>query len=91
MGKLGTGITLLVVGAMLTFALNIDIPGVGKDALGIILMLGGLLVLGLWLVTENQRRHRHAVVEQEHVVEESVPVVEEDVPPARTRRRRRYL
>ena len=91
MGKLGTGITLLVVGAMLTFALNIAIPGVGKDALGVILMLGGVLVLGVWMVTENQRRHRRTVVERDQVVEEPVAFVEDGVPPVTTRRRRRYL
>ena len=85
MGKLGTGITLLVIGAILTFAVQVDLPGVGEYALGIILMLAGALVLVLWYVMEHQRRHAHTVVEDRSpVVEERAPIVEE-------RRRRRFF
>ena len=85
MGKLGTGITLLVIGAILTFALRVDVPGVGEYALGVILMLAGALVLVLWLVTDHQRRHAYTVVEERGpIVEERAPIVEE-------RRRRRFF
>ena len=77
MGKLGAGITLLVIGAVLTFALTIDIPGIGKDTLGIILMAGGGLAIGFWLMTEN--RHRGTYVEES--------VVDDGVTPVRRRRR----
>jgi membrane protein implicated in regulation of membrane protease activity len=84
MGKLGTGISLLVIGAILTFALQVDLPGVGEYALGLILMLAGALVLVLWYVTEHQRRRAYTVVEDRTpVVEEREPIVEE-------RRRRRF-
>ena len=60
MGKLGAGITLLVVGAILTFALTIDIPGIGKDTLGIILMVAGAVALIVALVMQAQRgRTKH--------------------------------
>lgn len=91
MGKLGAGITLLVIGAILTFAVTIDIPGIGKDALGVILMLGGALAIALWLVTENQRRHHHTVVESEPVLEEPVGYVDDGVRPVAARRRRRFF
>lgn len=90
MGKLGGGITLLVIGAILTFAVHVNIPGLGEHALGVILMLGGVLVLALWFVMENQRRRSHTIVEQRGpVVEERAPVVEERAPVVEERRRRR--
>lgn len=91
MSKLGAGITLLVIGAILTFAVDVRIPGVGKDALGVILMLGGVLAIVLWMVTENQRRHHHTIVERDAVVEEPVAYVDEGVRPVTERRRRRFL
>ena len=80
MGKLGAGITLLVVGAVLTFAVNIDIPGIGKDALGIILMAAGVLAILFWLMTENRYRHGSSYVEE-------TPVIDDGVAPVRRRRR----
>ena len=82
MGKLGAGITLLVVGAILTFALTIDIPGIGKDTLGIILMAAGVLAIVFWLMTENRYRHGGGYVEE-------APVIDDGVAPVR--RRRRFL
>lgn len=78
MGKLGTGITLFVIGAILTFALHVNIPGLGENALGVILMLAGVLLVGLWFILGNQRRHGRTVVEERGpVAEERRPVVEE--------------
>jgi hypothetical protein len=91
MGKLGAGITLVVIGAILTFALTIDIPGIGKDTLGIILMVGGLLAIGLWLMTENQYRQGRTVVGSDPVVEDRAPLVDDGVAPVAARRRRRFL
>ena len=42
---IGLGIVLIVIGAILAFALNIDIPGVGDDTLGYILMIAGVLAI----------------------------------------------
>jgi len=83
MGKIGGGVTLLVVGAILMFALEVDVPGIGTDALGIILMLGGAVLLVLGLVTETQHRRGGTLVDDRDAV-----VVDDAVP---TRRRRRYL
>jgi len=87
MGRVGGGITLIVVGAILTFAVRVDVPGIGEYALGLILMLAGIVLLVLHFVLLNQRQRSHTVVEDrpryvEEVVEEE-PVVER-------RRRRRY-
>ena len=99
MGKLGTGITLLVIGAILTFALRVDLPGVGEYALGVILMLAGALVLVLWFMMDHQRRRAYTVVEDRGpvieerapIIEERAPIIEERAPVVEQRRRRRFL
>ena len=57
---IGVGIVLIVIGAILLFALNIDLPFVSDDTLGIILIVAGALALILSLVMQAQRgRTRH--------------------------------
>ena len=57
---IGLGILLIVVGAIFLFALNLDIPFVSDDTLGIILLLAGVLTLVLALVLNYQRgRTKH--------------------------------
>jgi len=57
---IGLGIVLIVVGAILLFALNVDLPLVSDDTLGIILIVAGVLALVLALVLNAQRsRTRH--------------------------------
>lgn len=53
---IGLGIFLIVVGAILVFALNIDIPGVGDDTLGWILIVAGVLAIVLSLALASRRR-----------------------------------
>lgn len=56
----GIGVLLLVAGAILRFAIQVDIPGVDDDTLGVILMVVGVLAIILALVTTQQRgRTRH--------------------------------
>ncbi len=94
MSKISMGITLFVIGAILTFALRVNIPGFGTHALGVILMLVGALLVGLSLFLEQQRRRAHTIYEERGPVVER-PVVEEravvEDPPVIERRRRRYL
>lgn len=57
---IGIGIVLIVIGAILLFALNVDLPFVTDDTLGIILIVAGILALILSLVLNAQRtRTRH--------------------------------
>ncbi|HKH56452.1 MAG TPA: DUF6458 family protein [Propionibacteriaceae bacterium] len=57
---IGLGILLIVIGAIFLFALNLDIPFVSDDTLGIILLLAGVLTLVLALVLNYQRgRTKH--------------------------------
>jgi Domain of unknown function (DUF6458) len=53
---IGLGIFLIVVGAILVFALNVDIPGVGDDTLGWILIVAGALAIVLSLALASRRR-----------------------------------
>jgi uncharacterized membrane protein HdeD (DUF308 family) len=57
---IGLGIVLLVLGAILLFALNVNIPFVSDDTLGIILMVAGAIALIIALVMQAQRgRTKH--------------------------------
>lgn len=57
---IGIGIVLIVIGAILLFALNVNLPFVSDDTLGIILIVAGILALVLSLVLNAQRtRTRH--------------------------------
>jgi uncharacterized BrkB/YihY/UPF0761 family membrane protein len=57
---IGLGIFLIVVGAIFLFALNLDIPFVSDDTLGIILLLAGVLTVVLALILNYQRgRTKH--------------------------------
>jgi uncharacterized membrane protein HdeD (DUF308 family) len=70
---IGAGIVLIVIGAILLFALNIDMPFVSDDTLGIILIVAGALALVLALVLQAQRsRTKHV---QENRYDGSPPVV----------------
>lgn len=59
----GVGVVLLVVGAILYWAVEVDIPGVSDNTLGIILMVVGVIAIVLALIT-NQQRSRTKVVEE---------------------------
>jgi membrane protein implicated in regulation of membrane protease activity len=43
--RIGVGIFLMVLGAILAFAVETDVPGVNVNALGVILLLIGLVAL----------------------------------------------
>ena len=59
----GVGVVLLVVGAILYWAVEVDIPGVSDNTLGIILMVVGVIAIVLALIM-NQQRSRTKVVEE---------------------------
>jgi hypothetical protein len=62
----GVGVVLLVVGAVLYWAVEIDIPGVTDDTLGIILMVVGVLAIILALVMNAQRTNTKHVEERRY-------------------------
>lgn len=56
--RLGTGIFLLAVGAILTFAVNAQVSGVDLDVVGWILMAVGALGIVIELAVWAPRRRR---------------------------------
>ena len=67
----GGSIFLIVVGAILKFAVSDSVSGVDLPTIGVILMVAGVvgLVIGLWMFS----RARTAVVPAERVVERERP------------------
>jgi hypothetical protein len=58
---IGVGIFLIVVGAILTFALDAKVAGLNLDVVGWILMLAGAAGLVLFFYFWNRRRAPRAV------------------------------
>ena len=80
--SIGASIFLLVVGAILTFAVNVTTSGFNINTVGIILMVAGvvglLLSLLFWSSFSPYRRRTVAPYPEERVVEERR--VERDYP-----------
>ncbi|HEX2373239.1 MAG TPA: hypothetical protein VHO93_04595 [Actinomycetota bacterium] len=71
--SIGVSIFLLVVGAILTFAVNVTAEGFNINAVGIILMVAGVVGLLLSLLfwsSFSPYRRRPAAYPEERVVEE---------------------
>ena len=62
--SLGVGVVLIVLGAIVAFALDFNISGVEEYVLGWILILGGVLAIGLGLLQTAQHRRQHTSVEE---------------------------
>jgi hypothetical protein len=56
--RLGTAIVLLALGAILTFALRVDVSGVDLQVVGWILMLAGALGIVLEVAVWGPRQRR---------------------------------
>lgn len=63
---IGVGIVLFVIGAIVYFALELDIAGLNDATLGIILMVAGVAAVVLGLIM-NQQRSRTKHVEERRV------------------------
>jgi len=79
--RIGVGIFLMVLGAILAFAVETDVPGVNVNALGVILLLIGLVAalysLLFWSTLTPWGRRR--VIARRRIVagDRPVEVVEE--------------
>ena len=62
----GFGIFLIAIGLILIYALEVDIPGVGQEALGWILVVAGLLIVIITAVQLNARRRSNSVQTTTH-------------------------
>ncbi|OJX73053.1 MULTISPECIES: DUF6458 family protein [unclassified Leifsonia] len=54
--SLGTGIVLVVIGAILAFALNVQVDWIDLHLVGYILMIAGLIGIILGIVLMSRRR-----------------------------------
>ena len=63
---IGIGILLIVVGAVLLWALNVNLPFFSDDTLGIILIIAGILAIVLSLVMNAQRSRTKHVQESRY-------------------------
>ena len=52
---IGLGIVLIVIGAILAFALNIDLPGIDDNTLGYILIVAGIVAILLSFALARRR------------------------------------
>lgn len=58
---IGTGIVLFVIGAILTFALDIEVQGVNIDVVGYILMGAGAVAVVVGIILMTTRRNRTVI------------------------------
>jgi Domain of unknown function (DUF6458) len=72
---IGVGIFLIVVGAILTFALDATVAGINLDVVGWILMLAGAAGLVLFFYFWNRRRAPRTVVTERHYEDAGQPPV----------------
>ncbi|WP_345762546.1 DUF6458 family protein [Diaminobutyricibacter sp. McL0608] len=54
--SLGTGIVLFVIGAILAFAVNVQVSWINLDLVGYILMAAGIIMVILGIVLISRRR-----------------------------------
>jgi len=62
--SIGTGIVLFVIGAILAFAVNVEIAWVNLDLVGYILMGAGALVFVIGLILLARRRRTDTVTRE---------------------------
>ena len=72
---LGVSIFLIAVGAILTFATNIDVSGVNLDTVGVILMVVGAIGLLMTLLVWGPRSRR---VVEDRTVRGDGPVLRDE-------------
>ena len=61
--SIGTGIALFVIGAILAFAINVEISWVNLDMIGYILMGAGAVVFIIGLVLVARRRQTNTITQ----------------------------
>lgn len=72
--RLGTAIVLLAVGAILTFALNVDISGIDLKVVGWILMIVGALGIVLEIAVWGPRSRRRVTHSEGYAAPAGAPV-----------------
>jgi hypothetical protein len=72
--RLGTAIVLLALGAILTFALNVDVSGIDLQVVGWILMIAGALGIVLELAIWGPRSRRRVTHTEGYAPAADAPV-----------------
>jgi uncharacterized membrane protein HdeD (DUF308 family) len=62
---LGLGVVLVIVGAIVLFVLQVDIPGLGDQALGWVLIVAGIAAIALSFAKSHQRTARRTTVSRD--------------------------
>lgn len=65
---IGTGVALFVIGAILVFALNIQLDWINLDMVGYILMAAGVVAFVIGLILLVSRRARRGRVVDDEIV-----------------------
>jgi membrane-bound ClpP family serine protease len=67
---IGASIFLIALGAILKYAVDVTVSGIEIQTIGLILMIAGVvgLVIGLFLLTQTERRRPVAYEERDPVV-----------------------
>jgi hypothetical protein len=67
---IGASIFLIAVGAILKYAVNATVSGIEIQTIGLILMIAGVvgLVIGLFLLTQTERRRPTVYDDRDPVV-----------------------
>jgi hypothetical protein len=73
---IGTGILLIVLGALLAFAVKADVSWLDLQVAGVVLMMAGsaLLFLTLYFWRERRRRNEVTIVEEARLAHTSAGV-----------------
>ena len=83
--SIGVGIFLMVLGAIMAFAIETDVPGINVNTLGVILMVTGAVVilysLLFWSGLTPWGRRRVTARRRMVGLEEPVEIIEERPPP----------
>ena len=61
--SIGTGIVLFVIGAVLTFALNIEVDWISLDLVGYLLMGAGVIVFLIGIILMARKRQSVTTVQ----------------------------
>ena len=63
--SIGTGIVLFVIGAILTFAINVEVDWANLDLIGYILMGAGVVVFLIGIILMARRRRTDVITRTE--------------------------
>ena len=74
---IGASIFLIALGAIVKYAVDVTVQGIEIQTIGLILMIAGVvgLVIGLFLMTQADRRRPVAYDERDPVYRDRDPVV----------------